>query len=127
MPSRAPALPSAGVLMCVYQASSGQSGVIREAPLAAAQLKRVMAPPYPILLLANTKARQVLRVHAAFDRTRDLRLDRRLQQMSEGSRPGAQAARPYLHKLSCLIQSDFNQTVFIDCDTFVLHPSLSGT
>ncbi|KAL1498503.1 hypothetical protein AB1Y20_013826 [Prymnesium parvum] len=118
---------SSGVLMCVFFDAEPGRRVLDEAPIAAAQLKKVMSPPYPILLLANAKARSMLvraDARAVFDRSRELHLDRRILEFDRGTWRGVRYARPYLHKLSCLLQSDFNQTVFIDCDTFVVQPSL---
>ena len=149
---------SACVLLCVYQACEERTLSVHEAPIAAAQLKRVMRPAYPILLLANARAlrRRALSNTTAFDRVRELRLDGRIRAFDRGTWRGAREARPYLQKLSCrtagkrsntaqvlssyndvhrlivpplnpaaaVLQSDFNRTVFLDCDTFVVRPSL---
>lgn len=118
----------AGVLMCVHlDAAAERAPLLDEAPVAAAQLRRVMRPAYPLLLLANHHALAALNgsaVRTAFDRARELKLDDRIRSLDHGTWRGARAARPYLMKLSCLLQSDFNRTLFIDCDTFVLRPSL---
>lgn len=120
---------SAGVLMCVYVAGTDDKPrLIREAPIAARQLKRVMRPSYPILLLANSFALKTLNKSAErsnFDRLRELRLDGRIKNLDHGSWHGVKNALPYLMKLSCLLQSDFDRTLFIDCDTFVLRPTLA--
>ena len=109
--------------MCIFQVGRSTT-LLEEGVTAVQQLRRVMMPVYPVTLLANTRALENLANFptGTWDRSRELQLDSRIRALDRGR--SIRGARPYLYKLSCLLQSDFNRTLFLDCDVFVLLPSL---
>ena len=120
----------AGVIMIMF---AGRERVVREGIMAVAQLRSVMIPAYPMELLANQRAVALVndyeRRHPTarlWDRRRVLGLHPRLQQLDTSAtrRTISGDAGSYLYKLSGLLSTRFNRTVFLDCDVFVLRPSL---
>lgn len=119
----------AGVLYVMYAATrcclAGREQVVREGLSSASALRATMEPSYPIVLMANERALALLdsrkRTGTAspFDHARLVDLDPRLQNASFAHI----ITHAYLFKLSCLMHSPFDRSVFLDCDVLVLHPA----
>ena len=115
-----------GVLWIVF-ATSRNARVIREGFLAACELSKTMRPAYPQEVAANRVALDELAALTArkavnpYARRMPLALDARLKPMRFQR---GDVRRAYLHKLSGLLQSGFNRTVYLDCDVYVVSPVL---
>ena len=127
--TRAP-LGDCGVLWVVF-AAHRTARVIREAYASAQLLQRTARPAYPTLLMANRVAREELSSLSAkhgtspWSEARTLSLDRRLVPHGNTNKFARNdPRRAYLAKLSGLLSSGFNRTVYLDCDVFVIAPTL---
>ena len=112
-----------GVIHVMY---AGRERVVREGHASASQLRKVMQPTFKLELLANQRADTLLQkwseVAQPWDAKRIVGLHPRIAQLG-GSLDGDDVAA-YYFKLSGLLSTRFNRTVFLDCDIFVLRPSL---
>ena len=125
-PVRDIGLQNAGVLMTMHLAPPpARQSIVTEGVIAAALLRRVMRPSFPMDLLANHLALDALSDvnKTAWDSVRLLTLHPRLSTLRV---PWAitDTRHAYLRKLSGLLLSRFNRTVFVDCDVYVIRPTL---
>jgi hypothetical protein len=117
-----------GVLYVMYAGRcclAGRDQVVREGLSSASALRATMEPSYLIDLMANERALALLDSRtrsgtaSPFDHARLVDLDPRLQNASFAH----MSTHAYLFKLSCLMHSPFDRSVFLDCDVLVLHPA----
>ena len=118
-----------GVLFISYLRGAHRA-VLREALASATHLRRTLRPRLPLDLLANKAAHDTLekmstrRAGLPWDSRRYLTLDVRLKGMSR-TFPADDVRNAYLHKLSGLLASRFDRTLYLDCDVVVLTPGFA--
>jgi hypothetical protein len=116
----------AGVLMVMYL---GRERVVREGIEAAHALSQVMHPRYPMELLVNARAMALVekfqRTYASkgpWARVRQHTIEPWVNELNVTL--ASSDTMGYLFKLTALLRSSFARTVFIDCDVFVIRPTL---
>ena len=119
-----------GVLFISYLRGAHRA-VLREALASATHLLRTLRPRLPLDLLANKAAHDTLekmstrRAGLPWDSRRYLTLDVRLKGMSR-TFAADDVRNAYLHKLSGLLSTRFNRTLYLDCDVMVVSPNFAS-
>jgi len=130
-PSNSTACRSCGVMYCVYvREHIGTPRLITEAIASAEQLRLRMRPTYPTMLFANDEALALIRARGKLSLWsaghRRLTLPDTLLQRRAASRTGSRPS-PFAFKLAAMLATEWEATLFLDADLFVLEPALVHT
>ena len=129
----ATACRSCGVMYCVYvREHIGTPRIITEAIASAEQLRLRMRPTYPTMLFANDEALALIRARGKLSLWsaghRRLMLPDTLLQLHDASRTGSKGRpSPFAFKIAAMLATEWEATLFLDADLFVLEPALVHT
>ena len=124
---------SCGIVNCMYTPSRSTlpSPLIEEGVVSAVWLRRKIQRTYHVTLFASSHAlialdaHEYASIHQPWDDRQELVLHPQFNRtLATAPASSANTTLPYLYKLSALLASPYNRTMFFDCDVFVAMPSL---
>lgn len=123
---------SCGVISCVYSRAATVGKLHHETVRSVRVLRAVMERTvvYPTALIANGPAVEALRTLGAlhlWEARRHLVMVPAIDALLNARNQSAHDASPFLWKLSALLTSSFERTLFLDADVYVVWPSFVST
>ena len=118
---------SSGVIMLLVVQGATPSRLVHECVLAAQVTRSVMWPPHPLALFSNPQGRRALASYNTAELLWDMHYRVRIAPEVEAVKwDNSSGAMPWVLKLSVLLDSPFERTLFLDTDGELSTPPISN-